>query len=276
MSMFLESKKKGDRFFYIPSFLLGVLSVALLFGVMYSIMSATTTLQMRSQGELTNKIKLIEPVNAAEIYPEFICGCCGRPLDPVNPCCGDMKQKINYIDQQIEAGLSKDEIMIAAVKEFGLASLAKEGTEQEIKNILIDQAPVDAPKIIFEQTSYDFGQVSQADGIVFTYFPIKNKGESNLVIDKLSTSCGCTLASIVYQGEEGPTFTMPGHGKENPANWSVAIAPGDEAQLKIYYDPNTHGEQKEDVLPVTRTISIFSNDPVEFEKQVRIDLNQTP
>ena len=195
-----------------------------------------------------------------------------RALDKgIDPNSYTIEQLVEqYKEDTAEEGIN------AAVKEFGLASLAKEGTEQEIKNILIDQAPVDAPKIIFEQTSYDFGQVSQADGIVFTYFPIKNKGESNLVIDKLSTSCGCTLASIVYQGEEGPTFTMPGHGKENPANWSVEIAPGDEAQLKIYYDPNTHGEQKEDVLPVTRTISIFSNDPVEFEKQVRIDLNQTP
>ena len=67
---------------------------------------------------------------------------------------------------------------------------------------------------------------------------------------------------------------MPGHSKENPTDWSVSIAVGDSAQVKVYYNPNAHGKQKENTLSITRTISIFSNDPVEFEKVVRIELTQ--
>ena len=37
-----------------------------------------------------------------------------------------------------------------------------------------------------------------------------------------------------------------------------------------------HGKQKEDILSITRTVSIFSNDPVEFEKQIKIELDQIP
>jgi len=84
----------------------------------------------------------------------------------------------------------------------------------------------------------------------------------------MTTSCSCTSASIVYQDKEDPTFTMPGHGKKNPNSWSVTIAPGKEAKLKVYYDPNAHGKQKEKSLSIIRFISIFSNDSVEFEKRV--------
>ena len=244
-------------------------------GAAFSVWSFMKVWEGGDQNSVVGRL-LIEPAKAAEIYPEFICGCCGRPLDPLNPCCGDMKQKVEYIEKQVKAGLSKDEIMIAAVKEFGINSLAKEETKQEIKNKLIALAPLDAPKIVLAQTSYDFGKVSQGGGIVSANFNLKNEGSSNLIINKLSTSCGCTSASIIYNGVEGPTFTMPGHGKDNPQNWSVSITPGDAAQLKVYYDPNAHGEQKEPSLAITRTIDVFSNDPVEFEKQVRIELNQTP
>lgn len=219
---------------------------------------------------------LVKTAEASEIYPEFICSCCGRTLDPNNICCGDMKRKIDFIESQADAGLSKDEIIIAGIREFGINSLAKEETKQALKEKLIAMAPADSPKIIFSEETIDLGEVSQNKGEVFAYFDFINNGESDLIINNINTSCGCTSASVVYQGEEGPIFTMPGHGKENPENWSVAIAPGQTAQIKIYYDPNAHGPQEKNVLPITRTVSIFSNDPVEFEKQIRIELNQVP
>lgn len=219
---------------------------------------------------------VVQTVSAKEIYPEFICGCCGKTLDPNNICCGDMKQKIEYIDTLVDVDLSKDEIIMKTAKKFGLNSLAKQETKTEIKNQLIVNAPADAPQIIFEQEKQDLGTISQSNGIASTTFNFINNGKGDLIIDNLTTSCGCTSVSIIYNNNEGPTFTMPGHGKDNPKDWSVAIAPGDTAQVKVYYDPNAHGPQKTDKESITRTISIFSNDPVEFEKQLKIDLEQTP
>jgi hypothetical protein len=278
MSFFHKSKlKKIFKHFSFPSFLLGVLLTSVLFSLATVILIPKNhSISYANQDHNKEKTAslLIKPISAAEIYPEFICGCCGKPLDPNNICCGDMKQKIAYIDSLVDLGLSKDEIIFKAAKEFGMESLAKAQTKQEIKDKLAAQAPKDAPKIAIEQTSQDMGRVSQAEGIASTIFSLKNDGKSDLVIDKLSTSCGCTSASIIYQGKEGPTFTMPGHGKKNPTDWSVAIAPGEQAQLKVYYDPNAHGPQKKEVMQITRTISIFSNDPVEFEKKVKIELEQ--
>jgi|GEM_PF-1637898 len=221
--------------------------------------------------------KMIMPVaNAKEIYPEFVCGCCGTPLNTEKICCGMAQNMIDFIGREVAKNISEDEVVFNTVREFGFNSLAKEETKIALKTKLAENAPADAPKIVLENKSYDFGDVGQKDGIVSTVFDFKNEGKSDLVIDKISTSCGCTSASIVYKDVEGPSFTMPGHGKENPTDWSISIAPGDTAQVKVYYDPNAHGIQKEKELSITRTVDIFSNDPVEFEKQIRIDLNQLP
>lgn len=214
--------------------------------------------------------------HAQELYQEFVCPCCGAVLDPKNICCGSMEQRIAYIDDLVEQGLSKEEILLKTVKEFGVNALARQEVKEEIKSALLRDAPVNAPKIVFNQESFDLGTIRQRDGITFTLVPFENTGENDLVIHKLDTSCGCTSASIVYKGMEGPTFTMPGHGKKNPTNWNVSIAPGQSAMLKIYYDPNAHGPQKKPNEFITRTVSVYSNDPVEFEKQIRIELEQTP
>jgi len=72
---------------------------------------------------------LIKSVSAAEIYSEFVCGCCGKLLDPNNICCGDMRQKIEYINGLVGNDLSKDEIIRQTAKKFGLNSLVKEETK---------------------------------------------------------------------------------------------------------------------------------------------------
>ena len=238
------------------------------------------TIIKNDPSKIMNKVAdtIIQPVSAAEIYPEFICSCCGKPLDPENICCGDMRQKIEYINQQVNANLSKDEIIMKTAKKFGLNSLARPELRVEIKNQLIASAPAQAPQIVFSKEKEDMGVISQSQGKVSTIFNFKNEGQGDLIISKLTTSCGCTSAAIVYQGKEGPSFTMsmPGNKNKNPTNWSVSITPGDTAQVKVYYDPNKHGPQKKAKQFITRTISIFSNDPVEFERQLRIELEQTP
>lgn len=260
--------------FSLFSFILGAIFASVLVGA-----ASIISFQNFKHSAMLAKGKamiLAKPAQAVEIFPEFLCSCCGKALDPKNICCGDMRQKIDYIETLADAELSREKIIMKAAKKFGLKSLTKEDTKAMVKDKLLSQAPANAARLNLSQASYDFGTISQADGVVFSYFTFKNEGKSNLIINKLTTSCGCTSAAVVYQGQEGPSFTMPGHGKKNPQNWSVAIAPGDSAQIKVYYDPNAHGKQEKDSLSITRAVSVFSNDPIDFEKQVRIELEQTP
>ncbi len=263
--------------FSISSFLLGTVFTISILGIVREFSFWTDqNPNVTSAINSIKNIQIIKAVNASELYSEFVCPCCGKPLDPENICCGAMKQRIDFIDSLIKEGGSKEDIELAAVKEWGLSSLIKSEKQDEIKTKLLENAPEDSPRIEFIKSSYDFGEISQSEGIVSTEVRFVNSGKSDLVIDKLSSSCGCTSGAIVYKGKEGPSFTMPGHGKKNPENWSVSITPGDEAILKIYYDPNAHGKQDKAVLPITRTVSVFSNDPVNFEVKTKIELEQIP
>lgn len=219
-----------------------------------------------------SEISIVKVAQASDIYPMFSCPCCGQPLNKEDPCCGAMSQMIDYVDNKVAEGLSEEEIILATAKEFGMDRLVNEEDRAALKQKLADLAPEDAPRIEINEISQDLGTVSQKQGIVTTDFEFKNAGKSDLVIKKLSSSCGCTSASVVYKGEVGPEFAMEGHGKENPEGWEVVINPGDSAILRVYYDPSVHPDLEG---AVTRTVSIMSNDPVEFETQVTITLDQT-
>jgi len=253
-------------------FLMGALILGVL--VTYSF-TQTGGFGVKKSFATNQEASLLETVSAEEIYPLFVCPCCGKPLDKNKICCGMAKERIDYIDSQVSNGVktkaSKDDIILAYVQKYGLTSFKDEAKQEEFKQRLSENAPQVRPQIVVEPTVYDFGQVSQAKGVVSTLLTLRNEGKVTLVINKMSTSCGCTSASIVYKGIEGPKFTMPGHGKENPTDWSVSIAPGDKANIKIYYDPNMHGDIRG---PITRMVSIFSNDPVDFIKEAKIELKQ--
>jgi len=215
---------------------------------------------------------IIAPVNAEEIYPMFTCPCCGQPLNKEDPCCNQMIEMIDYIDKQIENGLSRKDVIFNTTKKFGLDRLANDSDRQTMKKELLKRAPKNPAQISLNESKKDLGVVRQSEGVKTTEFTIKNDGKSELIIDKLISSCGCTSGTVVYKGEEGPRFYMPGHGHDTPdENWNVKIAPGEEAYVKVYYDPNVH---KDLVGPVTRTITVHSNDPVNPDAKLTIVLDQ--
>ncbi len=241
--------------------------LAISIGVNFSLMRMN---EPKSQKH-TNKVidAIIQPVLAQEIYPMFICSCCGKTIDA--ECCGMAKERKLYVEALTQGRLSKEEVIMAYVKKYGLDSFKNEKQGQEFKEKLIQEAPANRPIISITPSDYDFGDVSQAKGNVNTLFEITNIGKTDLIINKLETSCGCTSASIIYQGKEGPLFAMPGHGQKSPTNWQVVIPAGEKARLKVYYNPDMHKDFRGTAI---RGIYIFSNDPINFETKVEIELNQ--
>lgn len=231
--------------------------------------SAVQEFGMKYGVEVSNAVVAAE---AKEIYSMFTCPCCGQPLKKEEPCCGAMTQMVDFIDQKVTTGADKNGIVLATTQEFGLERLTNESDRLFLREQLLANAPQDAPRIASVKTKKDLGTVSQQDGIVTTEFSLKNEGKNDLVIDKLSSSCGCTSATLIYQGQESPRFYMAGHGHDAPnPDWKVAIAPGDEAQVKVYYDPTVHPDL---TGSVTREVSVHSNDPVDFETKFTITLDQ--
>lgn len=225
------------------------------------------------EGKMFNfSAALIQPVLAEEIYPMFLCPCCGKPLDKNEICCGMAEEMIKYIDSLIKPGMSKDKVVLAYVKKYGLDSFTDKNLAEDFKAKLAKEAPRNRPIISLNPENFDFGQVSQKKGIVSTMFELANEGKEDLVINKLESSCGCTTASIIFEGKEGPRFGMPGHGlNENVGDWKLTIPAKGKAQLKVYYDPNVHSDFRGYAI---REISVFSNDPIDFEKKIQVELTQ--
>lgn len=126
------------------------------------------------------------------------------------------------------------------------------------------------PIIVITPGQHNFGTVSTVKGEVSAMITISNNGTEALVINNMDTSCGCTSASIVSNGEEGPRFSMSMHGT-NPKNWQQVIPPGKSVQLKVYYNPQVHKNLRG---VVTRSIYIFSNAPRHRKTEVTITANQ--
>lgn len=117
---------------------------------------------------------------------------------------------------------------------------------------------------------YGFGQVSVAKGTVEGKITLTNAGEGNLTITKLDSSCGCTSASVTNNGKKGPVFGMS-HGENTHPGWSTVIPPGEKAVLNIYYNPQVHAEMRG---PVTRAVTIYSDDPLRPVQEVKVSANQ--
>lgn len=129
---------------------------------------------------------------------------------------------------------------------------------------------LDEPYMELSTTDYSFGVISQSQGMVSTDIIIKNIGGKNLVLDYITTSCGCTTAKIVYRGISGPTFSMAGHGV-NPTKWEQVIQPGETAKLRVFYDPNAHGDFQG---AVSRSVTLYSNDSKGNRTEIRFNAQQ--
>lgn len=247
-----------------------ILGSLLILTISANVILVKKIVQKRSAAGILESIA--KPILAQEVYPLFYCPCCGRPLDKDNICCGLARERIHYIDSLVLQGFSKDEIILAYVKKYGSKSFVDEEMQKELYKRLVEMAPADRPIISLSPQFYDIGDVSQDKGITTAFFELKNKGNKDLIIDRLETSCGCTSASIIYKGEESPKFNMAGHGvNEEIKDWQIIISPQEIAQVKVYYDPNVHEDFRGTAI---REIYIYSNDPINFQKKIKIELNQ--
>ena len=204
-------------------------------------------------------------VTAEEMFSEFICPCCGQPIGDCN--CGMASERRGFVTGLVSAGLSKLEIYLAYADQYGLDTFASQEVKKEVREYKLANAPEERPQIVLEPQKIDLGDVSTKGGKVETSITIKNAGQKDLIVDSLSTSCGCTTVSVVNNGQEGPVFGTDAP----PEDWSTTIRLGETAELRIYYDPNFHKDARG---PMVREVYVSSNDPVDPVVKASIELNQ--
>ncbi len=103
------------------------------------------------------------------------------------------------------------------------------------------------------ETSFDWGTIGINNGKVQKNFTIKNNGSSPLRLNNVVTSCMCTTAQVVINGQSSPAFGM--HAK---SSWSGEVEPGQNADLVVVFDPAFHGPSG--VGAITRIITVDTSD----------------
>lgn len=111
-------------------------------------------------------------------------------------------------------------------------------------NVVKAQATPEGPRaaqpgrLVSLRPSIDLGTVPMKAGTVSFRYLLKNSGEAPLTINRISTSCMCTTATLVTaKGRKGP-FGMPGHG---PNATKALLEPAELAELEVVFDPAAHG-----------------------------------
>ena len=92
------------------------------------------------------------------------------------------------------------------------------------------------PRMIFDRTSHDFGDVPRKGGDLIKEFRFVNDGDEPLVIKKITKSCSCM--SVVYSRKP--------------------VMPGQAAVIKIKYEPH-----KVEPGIFHKAIQIYSNESTE-------------
>jgi len=115
------------------------------------------------------------------------------------------------------------------------------------------------PKITFDKTQHDFGKVNEGDGAASYDFTFKNTGTAPLIIQNVSTTCGCTTPEWTKQpirpGETGfikvsydvkgrpgaidKTITVHSNGSQAPVNLRIVgeVKPVDRHPTEAYRYP---------------------------------------
>lgn len=107
------------------------------------------------------------------------------------------------------------------------------------------------PQIALETTNIDLGDMVNGE-IVAREVTVQNTGVAELVIESVSTSCGCTQATLE----------------------PMIIPAGSKSTLRIEFDSGAHGPELTGQL--IRQIFIASNDPLQPEMVVEIMANILP
>jgi hypothetical protein len=109
---------------------------------------------------------------------------------------------------------------------------------------------------------HDFGTVSMAAGNVMHRYVITNLGPAPLTITQLSTSCMCTVATLVTSSAQRGPFGMPGHGVIPTIRES--LAPRERAQVEVVFDPAAHGPAGVGLIERTVTVRNDAGEPLQL------------
>ncbi len=120
---------------------------------------------------------------------------------------------------------------------------AQEGSPREKATPAQKAPPAKGPRFSIEPTAFDFGKAVQ-NKTLSKEFTIHNYGTEDLVIESVSTTCGCTVAD----------------------GYAKVIKPGGSTPMRVSLETRTYRGK------VERTVMIRSNDPSGKPAELRVQV----
>jgi hypothetical protein len=105
------------------------------------------------------------------------------------------------------------------------------------------------PKISVEPASFDFGKALPGKTLE-KQFSIRNFGDADLVIEQITTTCGCTAALLEDQHK--------------------TLKPGQSGQLRVRLETRDYSGR------VVRSVMVRSNDPEKKLLEVKVEATVQP
>ena len=109
-----------------------------------------------------------------------------------------------------------------------------------------DAPKVPAPKISVEPVFFDFGN-ALPEKTLEKQFSIRNFGDADLVIEKITTTCGCTAGLLDDD--------------------SKVLKPGKSGQLRVRLQTRDYSGK------VVRSVLVTSNDPTQEVLEIKVEVN---
>ena len=107
-------------------------------------------------------------------------------------------------------------------------------------------APQPVPRISVEPAFFDFGN-ALPEKTLEKQFSIRNFGDAPLVIEKITTTCGCTAGLL--------------------ADDSRVLKPGQSGQLRVRLQTRDYSGK------VVRSVMVRSNDPAQEILEIKVEVN---
>ena len=110
--------------------------------------------------------------------------------------------------------------------------------------------------LALEESSWDFGDISMTDGFATHDVEFQNTSDQPVKVTSMYTSCMCTKVSLLRtDGSMAGPKGMMGHGGSPTVN--ETIEPGEQAILRVVFDPNAHGPSA--TGPIRRSVTLTTS-----------------
>ncbi len=143
-------------------------------------------------------------------------------------------------------------VLITAFFVIGVYLVYKLSGEGGKSNIAIYKvSDKDRPRLFYQKKFKDIGKMKLQD-TKSASFIFENKGNKDLNVFDISSTCMCTFGQIIYKGEKSERFAMHAN-----SNYLLTLKPKEKATLVITYQPSLMPVQG----TVERAVVIHTNDP---------------